>query len=758
MADDPTIRWALASSFGIQVDEAQDAWYSGHVNDILELDTGQLLVATATGGVWVVDPASTSLPLSNDWFNPDINCLAFGPDDPRHVFAGCTRGIIRETDLGEGVPLLAWREIEHPLPKEAGDVYRIVVIRNLRRIVAACQNGLFWATIPPTPPKGGGSPAAPRPPYQWVQAKVEGDPDNQGFWDVAIGATRDDTPRSHLEDRRAITIVAGGLNGGGIFVGQWNSAGDLMMTLSKIHNEDGTDATGLFVLVGACSVTSCEIRPNTLYAACSWKDGRLFRVLRSHDGGKSWGILTGQVTSPSEDDLSNVAGDQGSAYNNVISVSPTNPGLVMLGWVSIFLTLDGGKSWRLIEDTHLHPDIHALRFNPENVGSIGSVFIGSDGGVARINLDDYLNPPGTPFQSNYNRQLPTLQCLETRAEERFYGTLGASKTTPGLIATGAQDNGNLHCLLGASPTAWVDLDGGDGAWNAFIAEGAYLHNTLDGPVAATQLNSTAGVVTSGVVPILHPPVSTGLDQPVGEPVSHPSFRNFAGHPLQAVAAVKNQIFGFYVDDYQSPRYYYDQIGSIPPDEVAAGLASYHGGTIFVGTQSGKMYAIDSRLGTKLELPVILPKPDPHAVVKGGYINRIVAFSESDVFAVMNGATAEYEVFNIILGKIKKKVTSYYVLRLDGLKWVVTPGVGLMNERMLGLEAVTLPQSRVPHALFVSTDERVYISRDDGDTWQPASQGLPRFPHCTDLRFVSFKTEAYLYLGTYGRSVWAAKLL
>ena len=506
------------------------------------------------------------------------------------------------------------------------------------------------------------------------------------------------------------------------------------------------------MLMGSCSVASCESRPTTLYAGCAWKLGRLFRVLGSKDGGRSWGIL-GQHVVDADYDLSDLAGDQGD-YNNCIAVAPKNPGLVLLGWVSLFLTIDGGSTWRLVKDRHLHSDVHALRFGAHDPDTIGNVFIGSDGGVARMNLDNFLNPPGPAFQSNYNRQLPTLQCLETRAEERYFGTLGASKSIPGIIATGTQDNGNLRCLLGPSPTPWVDIDGGDGAWNAFTASGTYLHNTLYGPVAGTLLNAAAEDISSVVIPVAVPS-STALYQPFGETVSHPTFHNAAGHRIQAVGAVKNEIFALYLDE--SNALYWNAVGSIPPGQVIASLASFHGGTIFVGTQTGEIYAVDTRLGTTLALPVELPKPVPSAKVTGGYINRIVAFSESDAFALMNGATASYVTFSPKKGIVTTKVSSFVVLKLDVLKWIVTPGFGLMNERMLGLEAVALPQSRVPRALFVSTDDRVYISRDDGATWQRASLGLPRFPHCADLRFVSFATEAHLYLSTFGRSVWMAKL-
>jgi hypothetical protein len=53
MADDPRFKWELATPYGISIDDKQDAWWSGHVTDILELDGGHggLLVATQSGGV-----------------------------------------------------------------------------------------------------------------------------------------------------------------------------------------------------------------------------------------------------------------------------------------------------------------------------------------------------------------------------------------------------------------------------------------------------------------------------------------------------------------------------------------------------------------------------------------------------------------------------------------------------------------------------------------------------------------------------------
>jgi hypothetical protein len=78
-------------------------------------------------------------------------------------------------------------------------------------------------------------------------------------------------------------------------VGQWNSADDLVFTRPSVAFDDGTDATALlFDGCGTSSVSSCEIRPTVLYAACAWPDGRLNSLLRSKDGGRNWSFCAAQ--------------------------------------------------------------------------------------------------------------------------------------------------------------------------------------------------------------------------------------------------------------------------------------------------------------------------------------------------------------------------------------------------------------------------------------------------------------------------------
>ena len=780
MGDDPSVHWMLANQFGIQVNEDADAWYSGHANDMLELSSGALLVASQTGGVWSVPAGggSMAMALSNNWPNPDINCLAVGPDDPdAHFFAGCTRGVIRETNLGANIPLLEWLEITKPLPEGAGDVHRIVIIRNLRRIVAACSGGLFWSTIPPTLPRQGccgwlfPKTASTRPPYEWKQAKVDGASESQGFWDVTIAGKDDRTLRSRLENREAIMVIAGAFKTeayhvGGIFVGQWDSADELVLRRPKLAWEGGADATFTFNSSGTSSVSSCETVPTVVYAACAWPDGRLNSILRSTDGGRNWRFCPSHVEGEASP-LAIVpayAGEQGASWNNCISASPTNPGMAALAWVEgPFLTLDGGKVWkRITERTHLHPDFHTLRFVPETPGPVHNLYVCSDGGVARINLDGYLSNSGQVYQSNYNRQLPTLQCYSTLIR-MFWGTMGASAKHVGLVSTGLQDNGNVISMTAPGTTPWIDIDGGDGGWNAFLKDSALAHNTMGEPVFATIV-APGSIGPAMSVQLTQPPPTSELKGPIAEAVINPRFKNRERQLLAAAGGSGKNVYGLFVDDIGSPRYHWELLATLPlADKVSvSGLGSFHGGTIFAGTGDGRMFAVDSAQKTFLELPVLLPKPSPKSQMKGGAFCRIVAFSEWEVFATLVGATEEDLTPSnpaiTPLVKPKTPLVMSYVMRLDVLKWVTTPGTGLPNKALYALEAVTLESTHMPRSLFVATDDRVYVSRNDGATWQQASQGLPRCPHCSDLRFVQIDSGVgKLFLSTYGRSVWVAQI-
>jgi hypothetical protein len=126
-----------------------------------------------------------------------------------------------------------------------------------------------------------------------------------------------------------------------------------------------------------------------------------------------------------------------------------------------------------------------------------------------------------------------------------------------------------------------------------------------------------------------------------------------------------------------------------------------------------------------------------------------------MFAVLLGASETKLDGSALLGS---PAVQGYILRLSGGAWTPTGGAGLPNEFLYGFVAVAAPNTEIPHGLLAATDAAVYISRDDGENWRRASMGLPRRPHCADLRFAILPVGgATLVLGTFGRSMWVAEL-
>jgi hypothetical protein len=87
-------------------------------------------------------------------------------------------------------------------------------------------------------------------------------------------------------------------------------------------------------------------------------------------------------------------------------------------------------------------------------------------------------------------------------------------------------------------------------------------------------------------------------------------------------------------------------------------------------------------------------------------------------------------------------------------WSPQPGT---SDADLVLYGVAVVERREGNVVFVSTDSQVYASTDDGVTWHVVSDGLPARAHCADL--VTGPGDApgveWLYLGTFGRSMWRA---
>lgn len=166
-------------------------------------------------------------------------------------------------------------------------------------------------------------------------------------------------------------------------------------------------------------------------------------------------------------------------YDNVIAVDPTNPDIVWTGGIDLMRSNDGGKTWGIasywwfdsgIDPQYAHADQHVIRFHPGYNGTTNkTMYVGNDGGVfrtddARANVGTTIGAVcGTPVAgavtwTELNNQYATTQ---------FYA--GSVYPDGNTFMGGMQDNGTWRGTTAS--TNWNKLLGGDGGYTAVDTKG-----------------------------------------------------------------------------------------------------------------------------------------------------------------------------------------------------------------------------------------------------------------------------------------------
>jgi hypothetical protein len=737
-----SLQWELASPYGILIDRASDAWWSGRVHDLLVLENdGALLSATDQGGLWSVAPNGGTLCVSDDWPAPQLSSLVLGPDGPEHVYAA--GGALHETDASAVAPTLNWNEI--PLPPGMVYVADLAILPAIRKIVLVGDGGVWWSDIPPAPTKSGH--------YSWVAAS--GLPAGR-YSGVAAG------PNNGVVVGTGWAGVPGDYpwgTGAGIYHGGW-TGGELAMVSSLITANPPNAPAGFSPSqIGYTALASAPSEPGQMYAAVSLAAGQpLGALLSSADGGASWEFLP--VTTPQAPASSGASVLTGtldlSAGGMIkkVTVAPTDSKVVAVAWGRSFMSTDGGQTWYGLGlqwrigpggnwgwnpisgpiTHHYHEDHHAVRFDPADPGS-QTVYVGSDGGIAKVS--------GLPAESqtwvtNMNRELPTLM-FEGDGSDGYYGTFSPSYQMPGLIAGGLQDNGCVYCNL-ETPThemvlpvvisPWQMLYAGDGALCTFLRTGQlvwYTDNLTALRLAHWDAASNT-LVDDGIIPIETPntPKDTaGLTWSVFEIVNSPQRKNATGQLMYAAAGQNADLYGLF-GDASGANMHLEHLGSVPMNkgQWTNCVASATGNRVFAGTSDGRIFAFDTQTGQPAEQTV-----QPRSPADTGTIYSFVVQSDTAAYAIWDGSA------------------NSAIVRLKGNSWEVLHG-GLPNEGFRGLE-----NDWTNNFLYAATHEKVYLSTDGGDNWFDVSDGLPAFPKAVRLRFVTHPNGNYIYLGTYGRSIW-----
>ena len=700
------LEWHPAQAGSIQRDDQRATWQTGNVQAVL--CDGQAVIAGAqSGGAWLINPIPSpsfrdgyrAIPLSDRWDTTNVQCLAYGPDDRTHVFVGCRVAdclFVIELEAVPGALVVKQSDLMIALPFRTS-VWAMVVIDNPRRIVLGTDAGVFWSEIPPSVLDVAG--------YAWTSAS--GLPLGQ-CGSIARGPGT--TLAASGADPESKATVNGSLPIEGLFVGDWRN-GALAFEAAVLPPIAKTQAFG-FVLA------SCAADRHRMYAAAMGGDARIRCVLRSNNGGRAWTA----VSIPAG------AGEQGYR-NRAVAVSPYRPDVVALGWQTggTFLSDDGGATWKPLSGGNgldsnglpcrggkeaLHDDLHAFSF-PLNAAQADHLVIASDGGVVAT------RDLGRCFDSQYNRGLAVLQFYGAGQNPSF-GTLSVSSRFPGLLAGGTQDNGNLTLHPDADAGAvWHKLAGGDGGMTRFVDSlGALLH-TIDAQPHFRLTTWDAGVHRFNGVGTFVPADgdAAGLAAKCLEAVVAPTWRR-NGQLLHACTGSSNgDVHGLFADADGGPASFH-RIANVKAAVTA--VASLSGAEIVVGLSDGRIVLVDSMSGHSTDLP------RDETVPKSG-VDRFEILAPDLIYGLTHGQ----------------------IIRFDGQTWT----------------AVAAPQTwsiftaeRGSGRLFAGSERDVFTSTDGGRTWRDASVGLPASPHLTDMRIGDDADGGRsLYLTTYGRSAWRAKI-
>jgi hypothetical protein len=703
------LEWRPAQVGSIQRDDQRATWQTGNVQAVL--CDGQAIIAGAqTGGVWLINPIPSpsfrdgyrAIPLSDRWDTPNVRSLAYGPDGPQHVFVGCGEAdslFLIEFQAVPGALVVKQSDLMIALPLRT-TVNAIVVINSPRRIVVGTMSGALWSDIPASVHDVAG--------YSWQPAaglplgECGALAHGPGTSVVASGSDPDSAP-----------TVNGPPQIDRIFVGDWRN-GTLVFEPAAVPPIAQTQFIGAVL-------TSCAAERQRVYATAMNNATQIRCVLRSDTGGRTWTAVS----------IPDGAGEQGY-HNRAIAVSPYRPDVVALGWQTggPFLSLDGGSTWRGLSGGNgldgnglpcrggkqgLHDDLHALSFSL-NAQQTDQLVVTSDGGV--VTTHDL----GRCFDSQYNRSLAVLQFYGPGHHPSF-GTLAVSSRFPGLLAGGTQDNGNLTLHPDADAGAvWHQLVGGDGGMTRFVDPlGALLHTLNSLPqVRLTTWDDAARRFPNGagsLVPVDGDP--SGFAAKCLETVVAPTWRR-GGQLLYACGGSTNgDVHGLFADA-DGGRASFLRLANV--DTAVTAVASLSGAEIVVGLEDGRIRLLDSMSGVSRELP-----RDATVPVGSGGIER----------------------FEILAPNLAYGLTKGQIIRFDGQAWT----------------AVAAPQywtiftaEQGSGRLFAASERDVFTSTDGGRTWSDASVGLPAMPYCTDLRIGDDADGGRtLYLTTYGRSAWRAKI-
>jgi photosystem II stability/assembly factor-like uncharacterized protein len=502
--------------------------------------------------------------------------------------------------------------------------------------------------------------------------------------------------------RKPWTIVSGAMEGG---IYKSTDGGDNWTKLA------GGLPDGLF---GRSNVAISASKPDRIYALIEAKPGA--GLYRSEDAGKTWNQVNGQasiITRP--------------FYYDTLGVDPNDSDVVFVGDEGWFKSTDGGKTFR--RATAPHGDHHDIWINPKNSNYI----IQSNDGGANVSLDG-----GRTWSTQMNQ--PTAEIYQVAVDNQYpYRVYGAQQdNTTVIVPSLPTGNGQDFRVGPGCETGPIipDLDHPDVVYGSCKGQFSRLNlNTSNEErywVGAESLYGNGGGTLIYRFQRVSPMEVSPHDQKVvyygsqyvhrtrdggvtWEKISPDLTANPPGEPQEAS--------GTPITRDATGEEVYSVVYSIRESPVQKGViwTGSNDGLIWVTRDDGKTWAN------------VTPKDLP----PGGRVQNMEPSPHK-------AGTAYAAIYRYLLGDFAP-----YIYRTDdyGKTWVkLTDG----QNGIAADEPTRVVREDPDRAglLYAGTEFGMYVSFDNGGTWQNFQMNLPHTP-VTDIK-VAHKD---LVISTQGRSFW-----
>ncbi|KZS38019.1 glycosyl hydrolase [Aquimarina aggregata] len=655
------------------------------------------------GGIWkTVDGGRTWSNISDGFFGGSIGSISVSKSDPNVIYVGGGEKTLRgNVSSGYGV----WKSVnagktwtQSGLPKSR-HIPRISIHPTNPNIVYAAVLGNIYK---PTQNRG-------------VYKSIDGGK----TWNKVLSANADagavdltldpNNPRILYASTWNARRTPYSLSSGGKGSALWKST-DSGKTWKEISKNKGFAKDTL----GIMGVTVSPVNSERVWAIVENKEKG--GVYRSDDGGDTWNQLNSSRSLR-----------QRAWYYSRIYADPKDKDVVYVVNVSYHKSKDGGKNFSSFNAPH--GDHHDLWISPENPNRM---IIGDDGG-AQITYD------GGETWSTYHNQ-PTSQFYRVTTDNSF----------PYRIYAAQQDNSTIrinHRSTGRSISEddWERTAGGESAHiavdpknNDVVYGGSY-----DGFL--TRINHKTETIRS---------ISVWPDNPMGHGAEDMKYRFQWNFPILFSKHNPNRLYTFsnhvHVTENEGqswkvisedltrndPNKLKSSGGPITQDNTsveyyctifAAAESPLKEGLLWVGSDDGLVH-VSKNGGTSWEN--VTPKGMPEWMM----INSIEpsAFDEGTCYIAgtkyKTGDFAPYLYKTTDYGKSWKKITT-----------------GIAPEHFT---RVLREDPKRKGLLYAGTETGMYVSFNDGLTWQSFQLNLPIVP-ITDLTI----KENNLVVATQGRSLW-----